>query len=148
MLTLTKETQMDKAKKTLREVASYADEVIRDERLRADIRAAVGHGAEASNRVKAELGADGMTTLAADKKLRRSLRAMLDDLDRASERMRRKPRHRARNALLLLAGAVTAAQPVRRFVSGLQNVGHSRRTWAARESNRSHERPVTECADT
>ena len=113
MLSLTRETQMDKAKKSLREVVSYADEIVRDERLRADIRAAAGHGAKASERVKEDVDAGGITSrLAADKKLRRNIRAMLDDLDNASERVRRKKSHRARNVLLMLVGAVAALAAV------------------------------------
>jgi hypothetical protein len=114
MLNLARQSQVDKAKEILREVVSYADEVVRDERLRADIQAAVGHGSKASNRVKRDIDAGGITTrLAADKKLRKNLRALLDDLDSASERMLRKKGHRVRNALLIIgsAGAVLAAVP-------------------------------------
>jgi hypothetical protein len=114
MLSLTRESRMDKAKEALREVISYADEVVRDERLRADIRAAVGHGADASDRVKRAIATGGITTrLAGDKKLRKDLRALLDDLDNASARLRRKKRHRARNVLLIVtsAGAALAVVP-------------------------------------
>lgn len=106
MVSLTRDSQMDKAKETLRDVVSYADEVIRDERLRADIRAAVGHGWKASDRVKEDVNAGGITTrLASDKNLRKDLRRMIDDLDSVSERIRRKKSHRARNALLIVASA-------------------------------------------
>jgi hypothetical protein len=122
MLSLTRETQLDKAKKTLREVVSYADQIARDERLRADIRSAAGHGAKASDRVKKDLDGGGISTrLAADKKLRRNLRAMLDDLDSASDRVRRRNSHRARNVLLMLVGAaaaVLAVPKVRLWLSG------------------------------
>jgi hypothetical protein len=114
MLNLERQSQVDKAKEILREVVSYADEVVRDERLRADIQAAVGHGSRAGDRVQRDIDAGGITTrLAADKKLRKNLRALLDDLDSASERMRRKKGHRVRNALLIAgsAGAVLAAVP-------------------------------------
>ena len=99
-----------KAKGTLRDVVSYADEVIRDERIRADIRAAVGHGSRAGARVKEDVNAgDGITTrLASNKKLRRDLRRMLDDLDSAGERMRRRKTHRVRNVLLIVASAGAA----------------------------------------
>ena len=121
MLTLTKDSPMDKARETVRDVMSYADEVIRDERLRADIRAAVGHGAKASDRVKHDIDAGGITTrLAADRKLRRNLRALIDDLDNVNERMRRKKSHRARNVLLIVAsaGAVLAVVPnIRRWLA-------------------------------
>lgn len=110
MLSLTRETQMDKAKKTLQDVVSYAEEVVRDERLRADLRAAAGHGAKAGERVKKNVDAGGITgRLADDKKLRRNLRAMLDDLESASDRVRAKKRHRLRNLLLIVVGAVALA---------------------------------------
>ena len=121
MLSLTRETQLDKAKKTLQEVVSYADQIARDERLRADIRSAAGHGAKASERVKKDVDGGGISSrLAADKKLRRNLRAMLDDLDSASDRVRRKNSHRARNVLLLLVGAaaaLVAAPKIRSWLS-------------------------------
>ena len=131
MLNLARQSQTDKVKEILREIISYADEVVRDERLRGDIQAAVGHGSKASDRVKRDIDAGGITTrLAADKKLRRNLRALLDDLDSASERMRRKKGHRVRNALLIVAssGAVLAAVPnARRWLA-------SRRSESASEA--------------
>ena len=121
MLSLTRETQMDKAKDALRDVVSYADEVIRDERLRADIRAAVGHGTKAGDRVKKDIDAGGITTrLAADRKLRTNLRAMLDDLDSAGERVRRKQGHRARKVLFIVASTaavVAAISTIRHFLT-------------------------------
>ena len=109
MLGITQESRTEKAKRTTQDVVSYLQEIVRDERLRADMRAAIGHGAEASNRVKKAIEADGMTTrLAADRKLRKNLRAMLDDLDDAGDRMRRKKTHRVRNVLVMLAGGVAA----------------------------------------
>lgn len=109
MLGFTKESRTEKAKRTTRDLASYLQEVIRDERLRADMRAAIDHGGQATARVQKAVEADGITTrLAADKKLRKNLRAMLDDLDDAGDRMRRKKTHRTRNVFLMLAGGVAA----------------------------------------
>ena len=109
MLGITKESRTEKAKKTTQDVVSYLQEIVRDERLRTDMRAAVDHGAEASNRVRKAIEVDGMTTrLASDRKLRKNLRAMLDDLGNAGGRMRRKKTHRVRNALVMLAGGVAA----------------------------------------
>ncbi len=106
MLKQKNQSQVDKAKVTLREFASYADKVVRDERLRTDILAAVGHGTEATNRIREDIDAGSIATrLAADRKLRKKLRATLDDLDHASDRLRRKRRHYIRNAFLVLAGA-------------------------------------------
>ena len=110
MLTRTRDTQIDKAKRTMRDMVEYAQEVARDERLRADVRAALAHGSKAGDQLKKEIQAGGTySTLAANKKLRKNLRAMLDDLDDAGNRMRRGRRHRARNAVLVLTGAVAAA---------------------------------------
>ncbi len=110
MLTRSRDTQMDKAKRTMRDVVEYAQKVARDERLRADVSAALAHGAKASDQLKKDIQAGGSyTRLAADKKLRKNLRAMLDDLDAASNRVRRKRSHRIRNFLLMLAGVVAAA---------------------------------------
>ena len=115
MLGLTRETQMDKAKKTLRNVVSYVEDVTADERLRADVRDAAVHGAKASERVRKDLDGDGITSrLADDKKLRKNLRAMLDDLDSAADRVRGKKRHRTRN-ILVLFGAIAAAFLVARL---------------------------------
>lgn len=101
---------MDKARRTVREVARYAQEVAGDERIRADMSAALAHGSKAGDQLKKDIQADGISSrLAADKKLRKNLRAMLDDLDAASSRMRRKKSHRVRNVVLMLAGVVAAA---------------------------------------
>ena len=111
MLGRTKESKMDKSTNMMRNVTKYAREVARDQRLRADFRAALDHGSKASDRLKKDIRAgSSYSDLAADKKLRKNLRAMLDDLDDAGSRMRRGRRsHRVRNGLLALAGAVAAA---------------------------------------
>jgi hypothetical protein len=110
MLTRTKESQMDKTKNTVRDLVRYAQEVARDERLRADMRAALDHGSTATQRFAKDVQAGGIyAKLAADKKLRKNLRAMLDDLDDAAHRVRPKRTHRIRNGLLVLGGAVAAA---------------------------------------
>jgi hypothetical protein len=114
MLTLTRQSQMDKAKETIRDVVTYADEIIRDEKLRADILAALGHGAEARDRVRTDIDSTGIATrLATDKKLRKKLRATLDDLESAGDRLRRRERHRVRNLILMFTavGFVAAVVP-------------------------------------
>jgi hypothetical protein len=94
----------------MREVARYAEEVARDERLRADVSAALAHGSKAGDQIKKDIQAGGIySRLAEDRKLRRNLRAMLDDLDAASERVRRKESHRLRNFVLTLLGALGVA---------------------------------------
>jgi hypothetical protein len=113
MLTRARDTQMNKAKRTFRDVVEYAQEVARDERLRADVGAALAHGSKASDQLKKDIRAGGIySKLAADKTLRKNLRAMLDDLDAASTRVRRKKSHRARNLVLMLSGLAAAALAV------------------------------------
>ena len=110
MLKLRRQTQLDKAKASLREIISYADSVVRDEALRADLLAAVGHGAEMKDRVRKDIDANGITKrLATDKKLRKELRAAIDDLEGAGGRLRRRHEHRRRNVILIVAGAGAVA---------------------------------------
>ena len=119
MLGLTRETQMDKARKTLRNVVSYVEDVTGDERLRADVRDAAVHGVKASERVRKDFDGHGITSrLADDRKLRKNLRAMLDDLDSAADRMRGKKRHRTRNILVLFGAAAAAFLVARLWFSG------------------------------
>ena len=109
MLSRTKETQTDKARNTMRDIVKYAQEVAQDERLRADFSAALDHGSKASVRLKKDIRQGGIYTRLAHKKLRKNLRAMLDDLDDDGSGMRQGRSHRIRTALLVLAGAVVAA---------------------------------------
>ena len=109
MLTRSRDRQMDKAKRTLQDIVRHAQQVAGDERLRADVGAALAHGSKATDQLKKDIQAGGIySRLAADKKLRKNLRAMLDDLDAASNRVRRKS-HRLRNVVLMLAGVVASA---------------------------------------
>jgi hypothetical protein len=109
MLTRSKDRQIDKAKRTLQDIVRHAQQVAGDERLRADVGAALAHGSKATDQLKKDIQAGGIySRLAADKKLRKNLRAMLDDLDAASSRVRRKS-HRLRNFVLMLAGVVAGA---------------------------------------
>ena len=106
MSILTRETQLDKAKRMLGDVVAYTEEIVRDEQLRADLRSAADHGSKAGERVKKAMDGGLPSRLAEDTKLRRNLRKMLDDLDSASDRVRRKKQHRMRNALLAMGAAV------------------------------------------
>ncbi len=110
MMGVQMQDQMEKMKTAVREAVAYADKIAADEKLRADLRSAIGHGAEAGDRIKKELDAGGLSSrLAHDRKLRKKLRAMLDDLDSASDRIRRRKRHRLRNVLAVLGGVAVVA---------------------------------------
>ena len=69
--------------------------------------------------MRKDLDGDGITSrLADDRKLRKNLRAMLDDLDSAADRMRGKKRHRTRNILVLFGAAAAAFLVARLWFSG------------------------------
>jgi hypothetical protein len=109
-----KKSRTQRVKEALREAVSYTDELIRDERLRSDVRSAVRHGAVATQRVRRASGFSGLTArLAADRELRENLRSLLDDVDSAGGRIRRPARHRMRTALVIVggSGAILAAVP-------------------------------------
>jgi hypothetical protein len=109
-----RKSRTERVTDALKTALSYMDDVIRDERLRSDIRSAVGHGAVAAHRVGKGSGAPGLTSrLAADRALRKNLRSLLDDVDSAGGRFRRKTSHRFRNALLVVGatGAIFAVVP-------------------------------------
>ena len=73
MLGITKESRTEKTKRTTQDVVSYLQEIVRDERLRAHLRAAIDHGAEVSHRAKKAIEADGMSTrLATDESYERT----------------------------------------------------------------------------
>ncbi|MGE5275264.1 MAG: hypothetical protein ACM3QU_16070 [Verrucomicrobiota bacterium] len=122
MLGAKKQSQLDRMRTAVREAVSYVDEIASDERLRADLRAAVGHGVEARDRIRMDVTSGSIATrLANDRKLRKKIRAVLDDLDNASDRLRRRNRRRLRNVLLILGsvGAAAVATPnVRRRLPG------------------------------
>jgi hypothetical protein len=102
-----------KAKDMLSDAISYADGVVRDERMRSDLRSALDHGLAASQRLRSESGIAGITErLESDKKLRKNIRSMLDDLDRAADRARNRTSHRVRNTILVVGGAGMAVAGV------------------------------------
>lgn len=102
--------QMERMKAAVRDAVAYADEIAADEKLRSDLRSAIAHGTEARDRIRKDMNGGGLSSrLAQDRKLRKKLRAMLDDLDSASDRMRRRKRHRLRKVLAVLGGVAVVA---------------------------------------
>ena len=134
MLTRSRDSQMENAKRTVRDVVRYAHDVARDERLRADVSSALAHGSKASDQLKKDIQAGGIyARLAADKKLRKNLQAMLDDFDAASKRMRRN-RHRFRNLVLMLAGIVGGALAIPKIRARLAERAENYRATTVQES--------------
>jgi len=120
MLHLRRKTRGEKVTEALKEAASYTDRLVHDRRLRSDFRSAVDHGARATKLARRDLsGSRGAARIAGDTKLRKTVRALVDDVSDAAGRVRRKRRtHRVRNAFLLVGGtgaAVAAATKGRRF---------------------------------
>jgi uncharacterized membrane protein len=107
----------------LKDAIAHVEELVRDEHLRSDVRAAIRHGMVAADRVRKGSGLTGLgDRLVSDVKLRKSFGALLKDLESAGEHVRRKRSHRLRNTLLLLGlgGAVAVVAPrARRWTSGL-----------------------------
>jgi hypothetical protein len=109
-----RKTRTENVTDALKTALSYTDELIRDTRLRSDIRSAVRHGAIAAHRMREDTSFPRLTSrLAADRELRKNLRSLLDDVDSAGGRVRHRTSHRFRNALLMVGvtGAIFAVVP-------------------------------------
>jgi hypothetical protein len=120
MFGLQRKSRAEKVKEALLSAASYADGALRDTSLHDDLRSAADHGAVAMRRVRKDVGTSSLIVrLVDDKKLRKHMRAFLDDLDSAGDRIRGRKRHRVRNVLVLagVASAVVAIPDVRKWVS-------------------------------
>jgi uncharacterized membrane protein len=104
---------MKRRTKKVRQALAYADELVRDDALRANLRSAAEHSAKSAKRVRKESGLSGVgDRLASDERLRKNLRALLVDLER--------PRHRLRNTALVLgsaAGVIALAPRARRALT-------------------------------
>jgi uncharacterized membrane protein len=106
-----------------------------DKKFRQELMSAIGHGAGARRRAARQIGLTALVSrIAADKELRRQLRQMTRNLQKAWTRAEKKRSHRLRNSLIVLgaggAVAATAAVPqVRRALSrrfsGVPAVGGS-----------------------
>ena len=115
-----RKSRADKVKEALLSAASHADDALRDRRLHNDLRSAARHGDVAAARIRQDVGLSSLLTrLAEDKTLRKNVKALLEDLESAGERIRGKRSHRVRNVLLIAsAGSTALAVPAgRRWVS-------------------------------
>ena len=126
MLRMRRKSRSEKVTEALKEAASYTDRLVHDRRLRSDLRSAADHGRRAAKLATRDFrGSRGAAHIAGDAKLRKSVRALVDDLSRATGRLQRKRRtHRVRNAFLLVGGtgaAVVAATQGRRIVRSRSN---------------------------
>jgi uncharacterized membrane protein len=86
----------------------------RDKKFRKELISAIGHGAGARRRAARQIGLTAvMARVAADKELKRQLRQMTRNVQKAWTRVEKKRSHRLRNFLILLgAGGAAAAAAV------------------------------------
>src|SRR6266511_3222713 len=102
-----------------------------DKKFRKQLLSAIGHGAVARRRAASRIGfVAAVSRLSADQKLRRELRQMTENLQRAVTRAEKKRSHRLRNSVIIigLGGAVAAVPQSRRWLSRLVGRGSSPRT--------------------
>jgi uncharacterized membrane protein len=102
-----------------------------DKKFRKQLLSAIGHGAVARRRVASGIGlVAAVSRLSADQKLRRELREMTENLQRAVTRAEQKRSHRLRNSLIIVGvgGAVVALPQSRRLFAKLVGHGSSRST--------------------
>ena len=126
MFGLNRERRADKVSEALKTAASFADDVLRDSKLHGDIRSAADHSSVVAARVQKDLGSFALVTrLIEDKKLRKHLKALIEDLDSAGARIRGKRTHRLRNVLLFagVGSLVVAVPDVRRWFSTHVHLG-------------------------
>lgn len=123
-------TRTGRAREALRQAVTYVDAIARDDRLRADLRSAVTHGQEAAKELFTDARASRLPMrLVWDDDLRDSVRALLDDLDHAASRARKKSHTRVKKMLMITGGAglVAAATPrFRRWVTDAGGAGMGR----------------------
>jgi uncharacterized membrane protein len=102
-----------------------------DQKFRKQLLSAIGHGAVARRRAASRIGfVAAVSRLSADQKLRRELRQMMENLQRAVTRAEKKRSHRLRNSVIVVGagGAVAAIPKARRWLVGLVGGGSSVRT--------------------
>jgi uncharacterized membrane protein len=102
-------------KENVASATDLAAQLARDKKFRKQVAAAIRHGETARRRAVRRIGVFGTARrLAADAKLRREVRDMVENLRQARARIEKKQSHRLRNTLLVLVGggtAVVAARP-------------------------------------
>jgi len=102
-----------------------------DKKFRRQLLSAIGHGAVARRRAASRIGfVAAVSRLSADEKLRRELRQMTENLQRAVTRAEKKRSHGLRNFVILVGagGAVAAIPHSRRWLLALVGRGSSVRT--------------------
>jgi hypothetical protein len=95
------------------ELSGYGTKLVKDEKLRERLMAAVVAGASARRRARRQAGVRGLVRrLAADRVLRGQLTEMVVQLQKARHRVEKRRGHKVRNSILVLAGFGAASAAV------------------------------------
>jgi uncharacterized membrane protein len=124
-------SRTEAAKEKAASGTEFAVALARDKKFRKELISAIGHGTGARRRAARQIGLTAVITrIAADKDLKRQLRQMTRNAQKAWTRVEKKRSHRLRNSVILVGGgaAVAAAVPqvrsaVSRLVSGVPAAG-------------------------
>jgi len=112
-------TTTDNVAEKAKDATSLAADLAQDKKFRRELLAAVRNGAMARERTRRATGTVAtMARLAADEDLRKELRRMGENVQRAWGRVEKKRSHKLRNTLLLASGAsaVAATPPARQWL--------------------------------
>jgi uncharacterized membrane protein len=114
-------TKTEKLKDQAGSASEFAATLAKDRKFRRELLEAVGHGVTARRRAARRMGYVALAgRLAADERLRREVRQMTKNLEKAWGRVEKKRSHKLRNTLIVVgaAGAAAAvAVPVRKRLS-------------------------------
>src|SRR2546423_1100865 len=117
-----KRTKTQALKDNAASATEFATALAKDRKFRRQLASALGHGVTARRRAARRIGfTAAVARLSSDPKIRRELRSMAKNLDKAWTRIEKKRSHRVRNTLLVLAGAsgaTAAATQVRKRLGG------------------------------
>jgi uncharacterized alpha-E superfamily protein len=113
MLTRSKSTT-DTLKDSASTATDLATKLAKDKKFRKELAAAISHGVHVRRQARRRAGLAAVAArLSLDPRIRREVRAMFQNLDKALARVERKQSHKTRNTVLVLAGvgAIAAAAP-------------------------------------
>jgi uncharacterized membrane protein len=114
-------TKTEKLKDQAGSASEFAAALAKDQKFRRELLEAVGHGVTARRRAARRMGLVAVAgRLAADERLRREVRQMTKNLEKAWGRVERKRSHKLRNTLIVVGvtgAAAAVAFPVRKRLS-------------------------------
>jgi hypothetical protein len=116
-------------------VVEYVDPLVKDEKLRRRVGAALTAGLAARQQVARQTGLRGLAArLGSDRVLRGQLTELADQLKATYARAEKRRSHKLRNGLLIVAGSGIVIAAVPSLREGLRANLRSRKPWAPTES--------------